>query len=102
MCHGGISKTGNQNIRFVLGEAAWAYRFQPAVKETLRKRQQGLDPEVTRVSMKAQQRLCLKYRKPLRPGKHNTVAVAAVARELVGFIWAIACHVEGKMQEAAP
>lgn len=85
----------------MLGEAAWAYRFQSAVKETLRKRQEGLDPEVIRISMKAQQRLSLKYRKLLRRGKHNTVAVTAVARELIGFICATACHVEGKIKEAA-
>ncbi|NLG78235.1 MAG: IS110 family transposase [Firmicutes bacterium] len=54
--HGGISKTGNQGVRFVFGEAACAYRFQPAVKETFRKRHEGLDPEVIHVSTEAEQR----------------------------------------------
>ena len=93
---GRVSKTGNQNIRFVLWQAAWAYRFQPAVKEAFRKHQEGLDSQAIHVSMKAQQRLRLKYRKLLHCGKHNTVAVTAVARELIGFIWAIACHVGGQ------
>lgn len=93
---GGISKTGNSNVRFVLGEAAWAYRFKPAVKEELRKRQEGLDPEILHISMKAQQRLHRKYCDLLRRGKHSTVAVTAVSRELIGFIWAIACHAESK------
>lgn len=98
---GSISKTGNRNVRYVLGEAAWAYWFKPAVKEALRKRQEGLDPEVLHISMKAQQRLHRKYYDLLRRGKHSTVAVTAVARELIGFIWAIACYVEGNKHIAA-
>ena len=98
---GNISKTGNRNVRFVLGEAAWAYRFNPAVKESLRQRQQGLDPEVLHISMKAQQRLHRKYMGLLGRGKQTTVAITAVARELIGFIWAIACYVEQQKQAVA-
>ncbi len=41
---GGITKTGNAHLRRVLGEAAWAYRYAPAVRAPLRARHAGLDP----------------------------------------------------------
>jgi transposase len=31
-------------------------------------------------------------------GKHHNVAVTSVARELLGFIWAIACEAEREME----
>lgn len=95
---GGISKMGNSVLRYSLGESAWAYRFKPAVKGPLRKRQEGVDPEVLHISMKAQERLHRKYWKLLQRGKPQTVAATAVARELIGFIWSIACYVEQKIQ----
>ena len=98
---GGITKTGNAHVRFVLGEAAWAYRHRPAVKAPLRARQQGVDPEVLRISLKAQQRLHRKYWRLLGRGKPSTVAATAVARELLGFAWAIACHVEAQRTRVA-
>jgi transposase len=42
--------------------------------------------------MKAQHRLSSRYRKLTARGKSPLLAVTAVARELLGFIWAI--HVE--------
>lgn len=98
---GGITKTGNTHIRFVLGEAAWSYRYKPAVRDRLKVRQQGADPEVLRISLKAQERLHRKYWSLLGHGKQTTVAATAVARELLGFIWAIACYIENKSQLAA-
>ena len=38
----------------------------------------------------AQARLTKRYRALTASGKRSTVAVTAVARELVGFMWAIA------------
>lgn len=98
---GGITNVGNSHVRFVLGEAAWAYRYKPAVKQRLRDRQKGLDPEVLRVSLKAQERLHRTYWRLLSRGKPSTVAVTAVARELLGFLWAVACHVETTSGEVA-
>jgi len=98
---GGITKTGNTHIRFVLGEAAWSYRYKPAVRDRLRVRQQGADPEVLNISLKAQERLHRKYWSLLGHGKQTTVAATAVARELLGFIWAIACYIEQKSQQVA-
>jgi len=75
-------------------ESVWAYHYPPALKTTLRKRQQGQDPEVQSIAWKAQDRLHRKYIRLLFKGKPSPVVATAVARELLGFIWAIACKVE--------
>ncbi len=91
---GGISKTGNTHVRFAVVESAWSYRYKPALKGELRKRQEGQSPQAQMIAWKAQDRLHRKYFKMISRGKDSGVAVAAVARELLGFIWAIACQVE--------
>lgn len=91
---GGITKAGNSHVRRVLIESAWTYRYPPAVKGDLRKRQQGQKAEVLSISWKAQERLNRKYKRLTLRGKSKPVTVTAVARELLGFIWAIACQVE--------
>lgn len=98
---GGITKTGNAHVRFVLGEAAWAYRYNPGIKAPLRKRHEGLDPEVIRIALKAQERLHRTYRHLINRGKPATVATTAVARELLGFAWAIASYIENRDEAAA-
>ncbi len=87
---GGITKTGNANVRHVLVEAAWQYRRAPGVWGDLKKRQAGLPPAVTAISWKAQQRLHRRFRRLTHRGKLPHVAVVAIARELAGFIWAAA------------
>ena len=52
------------------------------------------DTSVRAIAWKAQVRLCQKYRSLVSKGKSSGVAVTAVARELLGFIWAIAREVE--------
>lgn len=88
---GGITGTGNGRVRRSLTESAWSYRYRPAVKGDLAKRLEGMPAEVQLISWKAQERLHYKYRKLVfAKNKHKNVAVSAVARELVGFIWAAA------------
>jgi hypothetical protein len=41
------------------------------------------------IAWKAQIRLCARYRTMVARGKKPTIVVAAVARELAGFVWAI-------------
>lgn len=91
---GGITKTGNAHLRRILIEAAWAYRYRPAVKGALRQRQASLPPEVTAIAWKAQHRLHGRYRRLLGRGKCKQQVVTAVGRELAGFIWAIGVLVE--------
>jgi transposase len=91
---GNITKTGNRHVRRLLVEAAWSYRFQPALKGELKRRQEGQLPCVQAISWKAQNRLHKKYFRLLSKGKVAGKAVTAVARELAGFIWAITQEIE--------
>jgi transposase len=91
---GHITKTGNGHARRVLIEAAWAYHFPAKVGRPLQMRQESLPAGVREISWKAQVRLCKRYRRLLARGKTKQVIVTAIARELVGFIWAIAKEVK--------
>lgn len=90
---GSLTKTGNGHVRRVLIEAAWNYRHRPAVSYELRARRKGQPPAVIAIADRAQQRLHRRYYR-LTEGyrKPHNVVVAAVARELVGFIWAVLNH----------
>ena len=90
---GSITKCGNAHCRRVLVEAAWHYRLKPKVSAAMQQRQQHQPKPVRLIAWKAQQRLHKRYQK-LMVRKKSVVAVTALARELVGFVWAIACHVK--------
>lgn len=85
---GAITKAGNTHARRILVEAAWHYRHRPMVGRTLRARSQGQPPACVTHAWRAQQRLHRRYRHLVGHGKRPPVAGVAVARELVGFIWA--------------
>ena len=87
---GGLTKAGNSAARRLLIEAAWCYRFPARVGRELLLRQEEQPKPVREIAWKAQLRLCARYRKLARTGKPATVVTAAIARELVGFVWAIA------------
>jgi len=91
---GSITKTGNGHVRRVLVEAAWAYRLPARVSRVLLKRQEGLPQSICDIAWKAQLRLCSRYRHLWNKGKAKQVVVTAIARELCGFMWAIANEVE--------
>lgn len=93
---GGITKTGNGHVRRVLIEAAWCYRFPARKTAYLQRRAEKSPAGVQAIAWKAQKRLCGRYRHLIEQGKMGVQAVTAVARELAGFIWAIACEVTGK------
>jgi len=93
---GGITKTGNGHVRRVLVESGWCYRF-PARKTThLQRYAEKASNTVQAIAWKAQKRLCGRYQHLLSRGKLRVQVCTAVARELVGFIWAIACEVMGR------
>lgn len=85
---GHITKAGSEPVRTALTEAAWAYRFAPAIGAGLRRRQAGADPATLARSWKAQRRLHARYQHLLHAGKAGPEAATAVARELAGFVWA--------------
>ena len=93
---GGITKAGNGHVRRVLVESAWCYRFPARKTAHLQRRAKQCSSEVQAIAWKAQKRLCGRYRHLLGRGKLKVQVCAAIARELVGFIWAIACEVMGK------
>jgi transposase len=91
---GAITKTGNAHLRRIVGEAAWAYQYRPAMSPLLKKRQEGLSEQVKEIAWKAQHRLCTRYRRLLGKGKLRQKVATAIGRELLGFIWAIGVQVE--------
>jgi transposase len=90
---GSITKTGNGHVRRVLVEAAPAYAFPARVSRILLKRQEDLPQPIREIAWKAQVRLCGRFRRLMAKGKLKTKVVTAIARELSGFIWAIAQEV---------
>jgi transposase len=91
---GAITKTGNAHLRRVLIEAAWQYRHRPAVGLPLRRRRAGQPAAICALADKAHHRLHLRYRRLLARGKSKPKVVTALARELLGFLWAIAVQLE--------
>lgn len=94
---GGITKTGNGHLRRVLVEAAWNYRFPARKTRVIEKRAELTSPEVQAMAWEAQKRLCGRYQHLIKAGKPKQQVTTAVARELCGFIWAIACQAQGRV-----
>lgn len=90
---GSITKAGNTHARRALVEGAWAYRYPAKVSRHLQLRLENQPKAIQDISWKAQVRLCTRYRRLLARGKHANQVVVAIARELVGFMWAIAQQV---------
>jgi hypothetical protein len=85
---GSITKAGSQHARRLLVEAAQHYRKQPAITQTLARRQDGQDPRVIEIAWRAQRRLHQRWQHLHTERKKPAgVAAIAVARELTAFIW---------------
>jgi len=93
---GAITKSGNAHLRRVLVESVWAYRHRPNVQGRVLRRQKALalTDEVREMAWKAQQRLYKRYVALTARGKTSGQAMTALARELLGFLWAIAVPTE--------
>jgi transposase len=94
---GAITKTGNSHLRRVLVESAFHYRHQPKLAKRQVDLQASLSPSVAATAWKAQHRLHNRYWRLVNKSKPKGKIVTAVARELVGFIWAIGRQVEAEM-----
>jgi transposase len=90
---GSITKAGNSHARRVLVEGAWSYRYPAKVSRHLQLRLEKQPKRIQDISWKAQVRLCKRYRRLVARGKHANVVIVAIARELAGFMWAIAKEV---------
>ena len=97
----GITKSGNTSVRRLLYEAAWSYRQTPKVGAYMLRHMPPDVPQAAKdIAWKAQLRLCGRFRKLLARGKKPQVAITAVARELVGFVWCIATTLASGRVEA--
>src|SRR6266498_2766289 len=87
---GSITKVGNSHVRRLLVEAAWHARRRPKVGYELARRQRGQDAAVIERAWRCQQRLYQRWQRTAGRGKPHQKIVVACARELAGFVWAIA------------
>src|SRR5262245_32387043 len=87
---GSITKAGNTHARRALVEGAWAYRYPAKVSRHLQLRLEKQPKIIQDISWQAQVRLCKRYRHLVARGKHANIVTVAIARELAGFMWAIA------------
>jgi transposase len=85
----GLTLAGNRRARRVLVEVAWTYRYPARVSDTLRPRLEALPKTIREIAWKAQVRLCARYRRLIAAGKKAPVVIAAIAREMAAFLWAI-------------
>jgi transposase len=91
---GSITKTGNSHLRRIVVEAAWSQRHKPILSGNRKLRMQGLSAEVQEIASKAMHRLYNRFIRLTAREKCKQKVVTAVARELLGFIWAIGTEVE--------
>ena len=90
---GAITKAGNSAARRMLVEVAHQYRYPARVSAVIARRQSELPKAVTDIAWTAQLRLCARFKRlAARRMPHNKIVVA-IARELSGFVWAIAREV---------
>jgi hypothetical protein len=73
----------------VLIEAAWHARRPPRVSRELHLRRQGQPAPIVALADRAMQRLHRRWWHLIHHGKSPQKATTAVARELVGFVWAL-------------
>ena len=88
---GAITKSGDIHARTLLIEAAHSYRFPARIGRAKLVAVDAVPEAVREIAWKAQTRLCQRYRQMLGKGKLKPVVVTAIARELAGFVWSIAC-----------
>jgi transposase len=89
---GPITKAGNAEARRVLIEAAWCYRRPPQVSKAIEARRESLPAVLRAKAWKTHNRLYRRYWHLRKAGnKSSRIAVVAVARELVGAVWAVGC-----------
>ena len=84
-----ITKTGNAHLRRVVVEAAWQYQRRPTLGRTIKARRKDQPKAIVEIAEKCEKRLSSRFYRLTSRNKKSPVAAVAVARELLGFIWAI-------------
>jgi transposase len=91
---GSITKAGNSSARRAMVEAAHGYAYPARVSWVIARRQTGLPKSVCDTAWQAQLRLCARFRRLAARRVPRNKIVVAIARELSGFVWAIARQVK--------
>ncbi len=68
--------------------------MQARVSRKLHDRNERLPQTSRDIAWKAQVRLCARYRRLSAAGKPKVIVTTAIAREMVGFLWAITRQVQ--------
>jgi len=84
-----ITKTGNAHVRHVVVEAAWHYQRRLSTGRVIKARRKDQPKAIVDIAEKCESRLHRRFHRLTSRNKKSTVAAVAVARELLGFIWAI-------------
>ena len=87
---GAITKAGNSSARRALIEAAQAYAHPARVSWVIARRQVNVSKRACDIAWKAQLRLCARFGRLAARRLPRNKVIVAVARELAGFVWAIA------------
>lgn len=87
---GRITKAGSRLAGRVLIEGAWSYRMHARVGRKMFDQLETPPQAVRDITWKGQLRMCQRHRHLIATGKPKVVVTTAIAREMLGFIWAIA------------
>jgi hypothetical protein len=90
---GALPTAGYTPARRVLVEGAWASRYPANVSRHWPLRLEQLPQPIPDLSWQAHVRRCQRFRRLLARGQHANQVVVAMARELAGFLWAMATQV---------
>ena len=85
---GSITKTGNNHVRRLLIESAWHHRYKPRVTGPLTKRREGQPARILALADRSQERLYARYWRMTNRGIAHPKVIVAMAREMVGYLWA--------------
>jgi len=85
---GSITKAGNPRCRTQLIESVQHYVKQPKISDQMRAQLSEVDGKSANIALTCMHRLHKRYWALTRKGKIRPVAIVAIAREFVGFIWA--------------
>ena len=88
-----MTQTGNTHARRVLVEGAWAYRSPATVSRQVPLRLENQPKMMQDSRWKAHVRLGQRSQRLGAKGTHAHVVTVAIARALVGFVWAMAKEV---------
>ena len=86
---GGITKSGNHRCRKMLIESVQHYAKAPSISVKMKDQLAHVDAHSASTAITCLKRLHKRYWALTMKGKIRPVVITAIAREFVGFIWAM-------------